>query len=77
MRALLVLLALGAAACNRPGPVEVPQLTPDGGAAVCVTSSDCMRPSATLLCGSTEDRLRDCVDCVDRRCVRFVPEACP
>lgn len=77
MRALLLLLALGAAACTRPCPVEVPQVAADGGAAACVTSADCMRPSATLLCGTNEDRLRDCVDCVANRCVRFVPEACP
>lgn len=75
---LLSLLALVAVtACNRPCPVEVPQTTPDGGATACVTSSDCMRPSATLLCASTEDHLRGCVDCVERRCVEYVPEACP
>lgn len=76
MRLLLLLVASLAAAC-RPCPVEVPQVGPDGGAAPCVTSADCLRPSATLLCATTEDRLRDCVDCVGRRCVRFIPEACP
>lgn len=78
MRLLLALFALGAsAACHWPCPVEVSQAGPDGGAATCVTSSDCLRPSATLLCASTEDHLRGCVDCVDSRCVEYVPEVCP
>jgi hypothetical protein len=77
MRVLLVLPCLLLVAACRPCPVEVPQSGPDGGVAACVTSADCMRPSSTLLCGSNEDRLRDCVDCVNRQCIRFVPEACP
>jgi hypothetical protein len=78
MRSLLPLLALHVlVACARPCPVERPQASSDGGVAACVTSSDCMRPPATLLCASTEDRLRGCVDCVKSRCVEYVPEACP
>jgi hypothetical protein len=78
MRVLLLLSCFGlAAACHRPCPVEVPQTSADGGAATCVTSADCLRPPSTLVCASTEDHLRDCIDCVDRRCVRYVPEACP
>lgn len=78
MRALtLTLFGLLAAACNRPCPREVPQLGPDGGVAACVRPNDCLRLSATLLCGTTEDRLRGCVDCVAQQCIEFVPEACP
>jgi hypothetical protein len=77
MRALLLVPCFLVGSACRPCPVEVPQLGPDGGVAACVTSADCMRPPSTLLCGSTEDRLRDCVDCIGRRCIRFVPEACP
>jgi len=77
MRVWILLAAVSVAACTRPCPVVVPQVGADGGAAPCVTSADCMRPSATLLCGTTEDKFRDCIDCVDRACVRYVPEACP
>jgi hypothetical protein len=77
-RSLLVLLGLSAvSACQRPCPVMTPQVGQDGGVSPCVTSTDCRRPPSTLVCASTEDRLRGCVDCVERRCVEYVPEACP
>lgn len=77
MRVWILFATVALAGCARPCPVEVPQVGADGGVAACVTSADCLRPTATLICGMTEDRLRDCIDCVERQCVRFVPEACP
>ncbi len=49
----------------------------DGGASACVQNTDCPRPSSVLVCGMDEDRLRDCIACIDNRCVRYRPEACP
>ncbi len=63
--------------CNRPCVREEPLTGLDGGAASCVQSQDCPRPSSVLVCTSEEDRAFDCVGCTAGRCVRYRPEACP
>jgi hypothetical protein len=64
-------------ACSQTCPRAETLVGLDGGVALCVTSTDCPRPSSILVCGSLEDHLRDCVQCVGTQCVRYVPEACP
>lgn len=77
IRPALLLLALLPTACSSLCPREEPLLGRDGGTLACVQSTDCPRPSSVLVCADVEDRLHDCIDCVDARCVRFHPEACP
>lgn len=71
------LLVLALVACGRLCPRESALVGLDGGALSCVSATDCPRPTNVLVCGNAEDRLRDCVACIETRCVRFVPEACP
>ena len=75
-RLLLALSVLALWACGRVCPEEQP-LVEDGGVQRCVLSTDCLRPSGVLICSSTDDQKRDCVACVDTRCIRFVPQVCP
>lgn len=49
----------------------------DGGPSICVLNTDCPRPSSVLVCGQDQDRLRECIDCVDNHCVHYRPETCP
>lgn len=70
---LSTLLFLG---CNRFCPREEALTGLDGGSLPCVQNTDCPRPSSVLVCGQNEDQLRDCIDCTDNRCVRYVPELC-
>jgi len=67
-----VMLVLGCLPCT----TEAPLLLPDGGAAVCVRSTDCPRPADVLLCASTEDQLRGCIGCAASACVRYTPRSC-
>jgi len=71
----LALLAL--TACGRVCPEAQDLQDTDGGVQRCVLATDCLRPSGVLICSSTDDQQRDCVGCVDTRCVRYVPRACP
>ena len=70
-------LALVVMACDRPCPRADSLGGLDGGPVACVVSTDCPRPANLLVCGSAEDQLVGCVDCVATRCVRYVPMGCP
>lgn len=76
MRVILSALVLSFAACTRECPRADTLVGLDGGIAVCVSSTDCPRGSI-LVCGSVEDHLRDCVECVNTQCIRYVPQVCP
>jgi hypothetical protein len=73
---LLLLLLLSVPGCSRLCSREEPLAGLDGGAVTCVLATDCPRPANVLVCGSPEDRLRDCVDCTANRCARHRPEVC-
>ena len=76
MRLLLIsgVLFLG---CGRVCARAEPLTGLDGGASICILNTDCPRPSSVLVCGQNEDRLRECIDCVDNTCVHYHPQACP
>lgn len=63
--------------CNRVCSSPEALMGVDGGDSRCVQNTDCPRPSSVLVCGEHLDELRDCIACVDSRCVRYRPEACP
>lgn len=82
-------LAFVVMACDRPCPRADSLGGLDGGPVACVVSTDCPRPANLLVCGSAEDQLVGCVDCVavavvdasgfreENQCVRYVPMECP
>jgi hypothetical protein len=76
IRLLLPALWLVLAACPSVCPEETALLAPDGGPLTCVQSTDCPRPSNVLVCTNSDDKLRDCVGCVDTLCKRFIPRDC-
>lgn len=73
--ALLGLIVWGSG-CFNVCPFEETLPGPDGGQLSCVLATDCPRPSNVLVCSNTDDELRDCVGCLDARCVRYRPKAC-
>ncbi len=75
--ALAALACLLACGCINVCPVQEALNGVDGGQLSCVIATDCPRPSNVLVCSSTEDELRDCIGCVDAKCVRYRPKACP
>ncbi|MBL9036911.1 MAG: hypothetical protein JNG84_00220 [Archangium sp.] len=74
MRAALLAFCLSG--CFSVCPTREALTDSDGGQLPCVVSVDCPRPSNVLVCGATEDRLRDCVACEETECVRYRAEAC-
>lgn len=76
MRWLLLSAVLGLG-CGRLCPRAEPVAGLDGGVSACVQNTDCPRPSSVLVCGQTEDQLRDCIACTDGQCTRYRPEVCP
>ncbi len=77
MKRVTAMLALGFFSCGTVCPQREAFTTADGGALTCIVSTDCPRPANVLVCGQTEDHLRDCIACEDTRCVRYRPLACP
>ena len=75
-RLIFPALVLVLSACPSVCPEEEPLLGPDGGVLPCVQSTDCPRPSNVLVCTNSDDKLRDCVGCVDTRCLRYRPREC-
>ncbi len=51
-------------------------ISTDGGTWTCVVNTDCPRPANVLVCGQTEDQLRDCIACESNVCIRYQPKAC-
>lgn len=50
----------------------------EGGAAVqCLSSDDCPREGNALVCHTTVEPDRTCVECVQGACERVVAEPCP
>ena len=74
---LLLLSAVLFLGCGRLCARAEPLSGLDGGPSICVSNTDCPRPSSVLVCGQNEDRLRGCIGCVDNRCVHYHPEVCP
>lgn len=81
VRLLGLLGLLGASACGVFLPPVCSSSQPltrdDAGTFTCIRSEDCPRPTNVLVCTSTEDQARDCVACVDTKCLRFTRGACP
>lgn len=73
LAAALAALAGLAAGCgsNWACLKEEPVLNPDGTVARCLAPVDCPRPSNVLVCASTGDRVKGCVDCVSTECHLF------
>ena len=85
LRALFVSVLLLAGgllgACNaQPGVCGVrveEMLRPDGGFYGCPGPEECPVTSSTYLCVTDLPlQMRPCVDCLDLRCVRRIPEPC-
>ena len=83
MRACIPLALAALTACALPGTQEAVPCTReaalvglDGGPVVCVMATDCPR-AGVLVCGSAEDHLVGCVDCVETRCVEYARVVCP
>jgi len=48
----------------------------EGKDCACFGPTDCLRSGNGVLCTSTKERLRDCVDCIDNVCTLFKKDAC-
>ena len=71
-----VVLAFVLCACGAMCPKGVQLTAVDGGVLHCVQATDCPRLSNVLVCGSYDDRLRDCVACESTLCLRYQAAAC-
>ncbi len=72
-------IAAGGAACSLEGNCitrEVPVSRLDGGVFDCIRAEDCPRAPGVLVCVNNGEREKDCVDCVQTRCVRTNPQGC-
>jgi hypothetical protein len=51
-------------------------LQADGGVYRCLSSEDCPRRSDVFVCASDANPDRECVKCVETRCVEVIPNFC-